>query len=166
MDKDQLILQLQENRRVSHDEEIQLFLQALDGLAEMQDYRLVPELLTGFDDEAAETELMFSLIHVVEKTIARDGTEIYLKMLFETLVTVIPFGKEWMKTLLRRVLNSLMCLEMATYIVKILVEEHRICLTELLLEIRTEDPALFEESATQLLEALEEVHDFFDLEDE
>lgn len=160
MDLEELILQLQENRKVSTGEEIALFLTAVSSIHSFQDYRNIPALFTGFDDEAADLEMMYEIIHTAESYLKTAGIELYLQMLFQSLVPVSEHGREWIKFMLQRVLNSDTCLFSAKLLVRTCDDETRNLMYIFLDEIFENNPDQFGKSVPELQYVLNEIDEF------
>lgn len=162
MKLEDLVLQLQKNRKVFEDIEIILFLQALEGIQANRTYENIPLLLTGFDDEADDPEMMYEIIHAVESYFQEIGSELYLKILFDSLVEVSEYGGIWMKLMIKRVLNSISCRNSAIYILKTCDLKTRDFLYTLLAEIKDENAVQFGTSVDHLQSELEEIRDFLE----
>lgn len=166
MTEDELRLQLEENRKVSDDEEIVLFLEAVAELEMLADYRTIPILFVGFDDEAEDPEMMYEIIHTAEAYIRVIGEEIYLKMVLESLVPTCEHGREWIKLVIKRILNSRACFFAIQNILKICNKETRALLKELLIEIKDSDATLFGNAVDELQQVLDEIEEFLNGSDE
>lgn len=160
MDLEELILQLQENRTVANDQEIRLFLSAVAGIDSFKDYRNIPALFSGFDDDAADLEMMYEIIHTAEAYLKTVGIDLYLQMLFQSLVPVSEHGREWIKFMLQRVLNSDTCLFSAKLLVRTCDEETRNLMYIFLDEIFEKTPDQFGLSVPELQYVLNEIEEF------
>lgn len=160
METKELLAQLQANRKVRTGDEVEKFLEAIAEINDLQDYRNIPLLFTGFDDESEDFEMMYEIIHTAENYIDQVGMELYLQMLFQSLVPVSNHGRTWIRFMLQRILNSSTALVAAKLMVRTCEKETRDLMYVFLDEIYQENPVQFAETAPSLQHTLSEIEDF------
>ncbi len=154
MEKMEALLQIERNRYTETIEQMDAFTQAFTAIRGLGDPEDIMELCCGFEDNTYNSESMFELIHCIESYLPLCGEEIYVRYLFQSLEESEVFGHNWMKTMLRRMLNSTPCSYYATQVLKDVDKESRQALTLLLEEIIQETPEPFEEKAQAILKEL------------
>ena len=131
--------QLYDNRIMETDEEFALFENALDGLISTITLNDIPDLYKAFDDKTRENEVMFRLVHVVEQFDEQDSMDLTIQGMLES----IDSAENWMKILIRRILNSDKSKEQFGLSIKNLDSVSIIKLQNLLQEIKHENPEWF-----------------------
>ncbi|PAF37579.1 hypothetical protein CHH58_07975 [Terribacillus saccharophilus] len=58
---------LKDNRLLRDDQEVEKFEKAIKNILKMKDGNNIPLLCQGFDDETENDEVMFGLIHAIER---------------------------------------------------------------------------------------------------
>lgn len=140
MSKTNLIQNLINARKLSTDEECELFensIQALENNISIDD---VENLLKVFYDKTENDELMFVLIHLIEKL---RGEDYLIKIALFT-----PFmadAHEWAMTLNKRILNSQTFFEMYINAIDSLNSDNKEKILALLNDVKNDNPARFSE---------------------
>lgn len=101
MEKSIPIQQLFHCRKLSTDEECELFedaLQSLDGNIEMED---VKQICQAFYDDTEDDEVMFGMIHLIEQLIGEE----YLKCI-ALCTPAMKEAHDWAMALNKRIINS------------------------------------------------------------
>lgn len=155
MEKMDEFLRLEANRFTEDQEQMDEFSIAIRNIVSFQDYEDIKELCLGFEDNTYNMESMYELIHAVEGYLPVCGAEIYVSTLFQALAESMIFGYDWMKRMVRRVLNSRDCGYYAPFALVYLDPRGREALKKILEDILVENPDL--ESATTLRLALDAV---------
>ncbi len=98
------ITRLRALHRLETEEQAVEYDELLDALADDTplDPSLLPDLLLSFFDDTEEKEVMWGLIHLVE----RYPDDLYVSRLVEAAPQMLPRARNWLIVLLRRVLKS------------------------------------------------------------
>lgn len=152
MDKIEELLRLEANRFTEDPEQMDEFSTAIRNIVSFQDYEDIKELCLGFEDHTYNMESMYELIHAIEGYLPLCGAEIYVTTLFQSLEESMIFGYDWMKRMVRRVLNSRDCGYYAPFALASLGTRDREAVKKILDDILLEAPDL--ESAITLQLAL------------
>lgn len=89
-------------RSLNSEQEISRFIAALQRLPSEPSAELVDQLLRVFDDETQLPDVMFDVVHLIER--ARPGVE--EDALLHSLVEMVSRAPWWTETLLMRLLNN------------------------------------------------------------
>ena len=92
------------NRFLRTDLEILEFERSLELLISLDDTSIIPSLILGFDDNTEHHEIMFGLIHGIEK-MYKNKIEEGLRLIAASVPNVINRAKEWIEILHYRILN-------------------------------------------------------------
>ena len=96
------LLRLRESRLMRTDEEVAIFIAALDELAERRRQTDLPALHKAFDDQTQHLEVMWTLVHLIEDFDYQAGAN----ALMSALPEMMPTAYDWMELLVIRTLNS------------------------------------------------------------
>jgi hypothetical protein len=96
------IRQLYDNRIMDSNEEFELFEDAISNLADIVEIENIPMLCTVFDDKTKENEVMFGLIHLIEKFSEKESVDYIVK----GIMKILDYAYEWAIILTMRILNS------------------------------------------------------------
>lgn len=100
--KEELLVKLYENRLLASDDEFNTFELALASLAELVDETDIPELCNVLDDNTEDEEVLFGIVHLMEKFSS-------LEAFVLTVVGLSKIAKKsprWAKIVLYRCLND------------------------------------------------------------
>ncbi|WP_052732400.1 Imm30 family immunity protein [Hymenobacter terrenus] len=100
------IQQLRDNRRMEADEQLTIFEEVLDQIAEDEDITNIPALCQGFDDDTDHSEVMWGLIHLIESYDRFSSRAEQLRYFLQGAPAMLPHAAEWLTTMLARVLNQ------------------------------------------------------------
>lgn len=104
--KEELKLQLYNNRLMSSYEEIELFEEALNILYEEKKIENISLFLSVLDDTSEDMGVMFGVIHRLESYLTSFGADNYFKAICKSLVTLTDHSIEWQEILFLRMINS------------------------------------------------------------
>ncbi|UTR13421.1 Imm30 family immunity protein [Salipaludibacillus sp. LMS25] len=138
------------NRLLQSQKEISEFEEALSNLIALGDVSIIDELCMVFDDDTEQHEIMFRLIHGIERLYRVDVEEgLYLIAL--VVPSVIDRAREWMEFLHYRILNHEQVRSVYGRVLSKLDGEKKQVVTDLLKDIKNEDPAMFGDSVNEVL---------------
>lgn len=149
MEKSICIQQLITCRKLSTDEECELFedaLQDLDGNIEPED---VEQICQAFCDDTEDEELMFELIHLIESLIGEE----YLKCI-ALCAPAMKDAHDWAMTLNKRILNSSKYFEKYMEVIAGLGEKDKEKILDLLADVKQDNPDRFGEKVDLLYEKI------------
>ena len=98
--------QLRDNRLMQTDEQLTVFEEVLDQIAEDEDVTNIPALCQGFDDDTDHTGVMWGLIHLIEGYDRFSSRAEQLRYFLRGAPAMLPHAAEWMTTMLARILNQ------------------------------------------------------------
>jgi hypothetical protein len=104
--REELEHQLIENRLMKTDEEIDLFEEAMNELYKEDVLENISIFCKSFDDNTEAHEVMFGLIHGIERYYKIFGEDVYIISLIDSLPKMNSNSIEWQDTLFYRILNS------------------------------------------------------------
>lgn len=97
---------LYNNRLMQDNEQIALFEEALERIGDEHDFQHIPLLCRAFDDETEHYEVMYSMVHAVERY-DKFGTPDQTSAKFISAIpSMLPQAAEWLETLLFGILND------------------------------------------------------------
>ncbi|MCM1385425.1 MAG: Imm30 family immunity protein [Lachnoclostridium sp.] len=147
MEKNAQIQQLYHCRKLSTDEECELFedaLQDLDGNIEMED---VNQICQAFYDDTEDDELMSGMIHLIEQLISEE----YLKCI-ALCTPAMKDAHDWAMTLNKRILNSQKYFEKYVEVIDGLEQEEKEKILNLLADVKQDNPDRFGEKVDMIYE--------------
>lgn len=97
-----LVVQMQNELRTHGDRYVQRFEDILGQVAALNDPDCIGQVLPLFDDDAEYDEMMFSIIHIIERF--DDAT--YVKEIVDHLGSFFDQSPRWAVIVLMRILNS------------------------------------------------------------
>ncbi|AEV68177.1 Imm30 family immunity protein [Acetivibrio clariflavus] len=140
MDVNTYIKDLQKNKLLRTQEECEAFDNALEKLLNYQSKEILEDLFLVFDDSAKEEEVMFGLIHFLEDY----EMNTYLNGLAKSLPKMLQNAKEWVLILNKRILNSEQYRNAYAEIIKVMEEQYKKLIINLMNEIKLDNPKKFE----------------------
>ena len=140
MDVNTYIKDLQKNKLLRTQEECEAFDNALEKLSNYQSKEILEDLFLVFDDSAKEEEVMFGLIHFLEDY----EMNTYLNGLAKSLPKMLQNAKEWVLILNKRILNSEQYRNAYAEIIKVMEEQYKKLIINLMNEIKLDNPKKFE----------------------
>lgn len=102
----ELAQQLHDNRSMKTDEQLTIFEEVLDQIAEDEDVTNIPALCQGFDDDTDHTSVMWGLIHLIEGYDRFSSRAEQLRYFLRGAPAMLPHAAEWLTTMLARILNQ------------------------------------------------------------
>lgn len=153
MDYTDVINRLKDNRLMHSEQEIILFEEALEEVANTNDDHLISQLMGVLDDETEQEEVMWGLIHTIEYLSAFSPKE-GLKQMIAAVPMNIEKSREWMEILHYRILNHE---DYRRILVEALEEADEISkevVLNLLEDIRDEDPNSFKDKVNEVKKGL------------
>jgi hypothetical protein len=93
---------IQELRTASESQDNLRFDAVLQKIAEIDDPRLIEELTAFFNDNYEYDEILFGIVHIIEKF----DLDIYISHLLRVIPSLYKRCPRWSATLLMRILNS------------------------------------------------------------
>lgn len=144
------IQKLNENKLLRNQIECEEFDNALEILSNYDDKDLIEDLLLVFDDSTDEDEVMFGLIHFIEKY----EMNLYLNGLIRTLPQMLSNAKDWAIILNKRILNSEQYRNAYIKVINNMGEEYKSMISNLMNEIKFNNPKKFEDSVNNLISKL------------
>ncbi|GAC40800.1 Imm30 family immunity protein [Paenibacillus popilliae] len=138
------------NRLLRTNQEVLEFERSLELLINLNDISILPDLLLGFDDRTEQHEVMFGLVHGIEK-LYKSKMEEGLRLIASSVSNVINNAKEWMEILHYRILNHPQ-VRLAYGIALSQIDiTARNTVIDLLKGIKKEDPNMFTISVDEVL---------------
>lgn len=142
---------LNENKLLKTNEEIEKFQCAIENILSNEDYTDIKYLCTGFDDNTEDDEVMFGLIHAIESYDRIADMKLTLKEFIDSIPSVYPYAKEWIKIMNKRILNDENSLKEYIEIVKNCDGKLKFILIELMNEIKKDNPERFSKPVNNFL---------------
>lgn len=150
MDINAEILKLRNNRLLRNKLEVNDFESAIENIVSLNNAKFIKDLCSGFDDRTEDHEVMFGLIHAIENF---EGEEELLEMA-KAIPNMLPHAKEWAIILNYRILNHEPSRKLYAEVLKKVDASVKDTIVQILREIKTEDPARFENTANEVLSSL------------
>ncbi len=155
MTKEEAFDLLTKSRYINSEEDFENFEIAVDTIAGFGDYKDITLLTQGFEDEADNLDAMYHLIHTIERYISSCGEEMYVLTLIESLEESAIYGREAMKQMIQRILNSSSCHSHACNVLARCNEDNLSILYSILEEIVDDNEEQFGNSAGILMAAID-----------
>ena len=147
MNKKELINQLYNLRKLTNQAECEAFENKLSELSEEISIEDIGEVCKIFDDNTKDEEIMFGVIHLIEKLAGYD----YLKCIVTHTPLMIE-GKDWALTLNKRILNSKKYYPEYIEVIKSLNEKEKAQIIDLLIAVKNDNISRFGEKVDYLLQ--------------
>ena len=150
MDKNNHIQQLINSRKLSTNEEYELFAGALQALHMSISIDDIADICEAFCDDTKDDEVMFGIVHLIEQL---QGEE-YLK----TIAICTPDMKDahdWAMTLNKRIINSQKYFEKYIEIIGELEKDYKEKILKLLVDVKNDNPKRFGDKIDMLIERTE-----------
>lgn len=142
------IINLRKSNLLSTNDEYDKFEEALINLSSCNDFHIIKDLCIAFNDKTCDEEVMFGLIHLIEKF---EGEDALLEVI-NSIPNMELTAKKWSKILIYRILND----DVSRFTLRKILKSRKIIkknfLIELLLEIKKEDAKYFEKSIKEVLD--------------
>ncbi|MBY6269808.1 Imm30 family immunity protein [Parageobacillus thermoglucosidasius] len=151
MDIKSEIKKVYDNRLLKTEKQAEEFEQALTILCEYGDVSIVKDLILAFDDNTEDHEVMFSLVHSIER-LYKSKVEEGLKLIATSVPAVISYGREWIEILHYRILNHPHVRSIYAKVLESIDIQTRNIIKDLLVDIKQEDPELFGKSVDEVLD--------------
>ncbi|MEB3751166.1 Imm30 family immunity protein [Geobacillus sp. FSL W8-0032] len=140
-----------DSRLLRTEQEIQQFEQAIVNIVGMKKAEHIKHLCLGFDDSTECDEVMFGLIHAIESYDKVFGAEESLKNFAESLPSMLPHAKGWVKILHKRILNDAPSRKAYAKVVSKVDVNVKNLVVQIINEIKEKNPGRFEASALEFL---------------
>lgn len=140
MNNQALIKQLYDARKLSSNEEFELFEDAIEKLWDNITVDDVYEICKAFYDDTHDDEVMFGMIHLIEQLVGED----YLKCIAISTPKMTE-ANEWALTLNERILNSEKYFNMYVDVIKSLESGYKEKILEFLIDVKNDCPERFGE---------------------
>lgn len=94
------------NRLMQDSEQIALFEEALERIGSEHDLQHIPLLCRAFDDETEHYEVMYGMVHTVERYDKLSTPAQATAKFISAIPSMLPQAAEWLETLLFGILND------------------------------------------------------------
>ncbi|UTR15698.1 Imm30 family immunity protein [Salipaludibacillus sp. LMS25] len=138
------------NRLLQSQKEMSEFEEALSNLIALGDVSIIDELCMAFDDDTEQHEIMFRLIHGIER-LYRVDVEEGLYLIASVVPSVIDRAREWMEFLHYRILNHEQVRRVYGSMLSKLDDKRKEIVINLLKDIKSKDPAMFGDFVDEVL---------------
>ncbi|UTR16768.1 Imm30 family immunity protein [Salipaludibacillus sp. LMS25] len=142
MDDKKELKRLYTSRLLQSQKEISEFEEALSNLIALGNVSIIDELCMAFDDDTEQHEIMFGLIHGIER-LYRVDVEEGLYLIASVVPSVIDRAREWMEFMHYRILNHEQVRSVYGRVLSKLDGEKKQVVTNLLEDIKSDDPVMF-----------------------
>lgn len=140
-------------RLLRTEQDIKRFEQTIAKIIDENNIDHIKHLCLGFDDATEHEEVMFGLVHAIEAYDKTYSMRTTLSLLADSLSSMLPQAKEWMKIMHKRIINhEASRKEYANVISKVNLDIKEIVVQQLD-EIKIKNPK-FEEFVTEFLAAI------------
>ena len=150
MDKNNHIQQLINSRKLSTNEEYELFEGALQALHMSISIDDIADICKAFCDDTKDDEVMFGIINLIEQL---QGEE-YLKMI-AICTPDMKDAHDWAMTLNKRIINSQKYFEKYIEIIGELEKDYKEKILKLLVDVKNDNPKRFGNKIDMLIERTE-----------
>ena len=151
MNISECVKELQQNRKLSNNDEIRKFEHAVKSIMSTDKINC---LYYGFDDETEDEEVMFGLIHAIESYYGKIDKEVYFSIFIDETQEIVNEAREWVKLMNIRILNDNESLEAYIVTAKKYKNMVKNLLEGIIKEIITEDAELFTKPATKFINGI------------
>lgn len=138
------------SRLLETEADVHNFEQSLSNVVYTNDISSILTLCNCFDDDTNDDDVMFGLVHAIEKLYKSNENE-GLYYIAVSVRHIINNAKGWVEILHYRILNSQSTRDVYNKVLSRLSDVDRNIIVTLLSEIKDEDPDLFEDSVNQVL---------------
>jgi hypothetical protein len=94
------------NRLMQDNEQIASFEEALERIGGEHDFQHIPLLCKAFDDETEHYEVMYGMVHTIERYDKFNGPAQATAKFISAIPLMLPQAAEWLETLLFGILND------------------------------------------------------------
>ncbi|MEC0715375.1 Imm30 family immunity protein [Bacillus licheniformis] len=153
MDLKQELKKLYDNRFLENENEIQEFEESLAKVIDYGDVSAISELCLAFDDDTEQFEVMFGLVHGIER-LYKNNIEEGLTYIAKAIPKILNQGEEWIEILHYRILNHP---EVRLAYRNVLSKQDPSIvdnIKDLLTEIKNEDPDMFSKSVDEVISCI------------
>ncbi|WP_342497862.1 Imm30 family immunity protein [Bacillus sp. FSL L8-0654] len=150
MDIKQELKSLYDNRLLENENNIQEFEESLAKVLDYGSVSDIPDLCLVFDDDTEQFEVMFGLVHGIER-LYKNNTEEGLSYFAKAIPQILNQAAEWVEILHYRILNHP---EVRLVYRNVLSKQDPFIvdnIKDLLIEIKNEDPDMFSKSVDEVI---------------
>lgn len=152
MDIIECVKVLKQNRKLSNNDEIEKFEDAIESILTTDK---VEYLYCGFHDETEDEEVMYGLVHAIESYYGIMSKEEYFSIFIKETKNIYNEAKEWVKLMNIRILNDEESLEKYIGTAKKFNGTFKEFLKDIMQEVILEDKELFSESVSKFMNEIE-----------
>jgi hypothetical protein len=142
------------SRKLRTEIEIRQFENAITNFLRMNQVDHIKNLCLGFDDSTEHDEVVFGLIHAIESYDKTFGSVDPLKKFSESIPSMLPHAKEWLKTLHKRILNHEPSRRVYAEVISNSDIFTKSTVIQLVNEIKDKNPSKFETSVSEFMSDL------------
>ncbi|UDB47219.1 MULTISPECIES: Imm30 family immunity protein [Bacillus] len=150
MNLKQELKSLYDNRLLENENNIKEFEESLAKVLDYGSVSVIPDLCLVFDDDTEQFEVMFGLVHGIER-LYKNNTEEGLSYIAKAIPQILNQASEWIEILHYRILNHP---EVRLVYRNVLSKQDPFIvdnIKELLIEIKNEDPDMFSKSVDEVI---------------
>ncbi|MGN7356900.1 Imm30 family immunity protein [Paenibacillus sp. SAF-054] len=129
------------------EQEIIDFEDSLEQIHNHCDYKIIGDLCSVFEDSTEQHEVMWGLLHLIEKYEGREA----LFELVKSMPKMIESAREWLEIINYRILNHQEYRELYGQVLKETETTTKEIIIKLLEDIKKEDPIKFEKSVLEVI---------------
>jgi len=141
---------IRNNRLLENENEIQEFEESLAKVLDYGDISVIPDLCLALDDDTEQFEVMFGLVHGIER-LYKNNIEEGLTYIAKAVPKILNQAEEWIEILHYRILNHPEVRLAYCNVLSKLDSSLMDTIKELLIEIKNEDPEMFSESVDEVI---------------
>ncbi|ARC72535.1 MULTISPECIES: Imm30 family immunity protein [Bacillus] len=139
-----------ENRLLESEDEVQEFEESLAKVLDYGDVSVIPDLCRAFDDDTEQFEVMFGLVHGIER-LYKNNIEEGLTYIAIAVPELLSRAEEWVEILHYRILNHPEVRLAYRNVLSKLDSSIVVNIKDLLTEIKNEDPDMFSVSVDEVI---------------
>ncbi len=149
--REELRIQLIENRLMQKYEQTDLFEEAMNKLYETNDLDNIAYYCEAFDDSTAHKEVMIGMIHGIENYDNIFSPELAINKLISSVTLFNNNSNEWQETIFLRILNDEKSREILKSVLKNAPKAEQEVVISILNRVKDRDKTKFETNVTNLL---------------
>lgn len=150
MDIKSELKKIYENRLLESENEVQEFENSLAKVLDNGDVSVIPDLCLAFDDDTEQFEVMFGLVHGIER-LYKNNIEEGLTYVARAVPEILSQAEEWIEILHYRILNHPEVRLAYRNVLSQLDSSIAVSIKDLLTEIKNEDPDMFSVSVDEVI---------------
>ncbi|OIS80672.1 Imm30 family immunity protein [Bacillus licheniformis] len=150
MDIKSELKKIYENRLLESENEVQEFENSLAKVLDNGDVSVIPDLCLAFDDDTEQFEVMFGLVHGIER-LYKNNIEEGLTYVARAVPEILSQAEEWVEILHYRILNHPEVRLAYRNVLSQLDSSIAVSIKDLLTEIKNEDPDMFSVSVDEVI---------------